>query len=408
VSVRWGWLGGAEIGRTLAAPVAVLMGSGLLLAACGPWRPPETPSIEITRIPPAAPGGTTRLDTIEGRAIGARYGQRIVLYAHSGAWYVQPFVDQPFTPIGPDGTWKSSTHLGTDYGALLVDAGYRPAATLDALPAPGAGVVVVVRVPGEPELWRRRWVQLSGLAAGAAAALGLHRFRLQALTRRLHLRAEERLAERTRIAQELYDALWQGFLSAWMQLHLVADELPDGSPQKPRLDRVLRTMGQVIDEGRNVLYGLRTPGGDAEPIEGSLSRIARQLDAEGAVGFRVNVEGSPRDLHPIIREEVCRVGREALTNAFRHSRARRIDLEIHYSGRVVRLVVRDDGCGFAARRRPSAGQCGAGLFGMRVRAERIGARLRVRSRPGAGTEIVVSVPGRIAFQPHSAAHEAGE
>src|ERR1700749_1857434 len=93
----------------------------LLLFACllcGGCRSQQSASIEFTTIPFAEEGGTQRLDPIEGRVNGARPGQFIVLYARSGAWYVQPYADQQFTTIQPDSTWKNTTHLGTEYAAL--------------------------------------------------------------------------------------------------------------------------------------------------------------------------------------------------------------------------------------------------------------------------------------------------
>jgi hypothetical protein len=97
---------------------------------------------------------------IKGRVSGARAGQQIVLFARSGAWYVQPFIDQSFTKIQPDSTWSSSTHLGTEYAALLVEPGYRPPVTTDVLPSIGGGVIAVTIAPGEvrllaPVFWQK-------------------------------------------------------------------------------------------------------------------------------------------------------------------------------------------------------------------------------------------------------------
>lgn len=108
------------------------------------------PSIEFSRIPRADEGGPDKMDSIEGRVINAQPGQQIVLFAKSGAlWWVQPLVDQPFTNIQPDSTWKSSTHLGTEYAALLVNPGYSPPRTIEAIPANGAYIAAVAVVKGE-------------------------------------------------------------------------------------------------------------------------------------------------------------------------------------------------------------------------------------------------------------------
>jgi hypothetical protein len=106
------------------------------------------PSIEFTQVPRADPGGPDTLEEISGRVIGGRPGQQIVLYAKAGKWWVQPMSNQPFTTIQADSRWQSSIHLGTDYAALLVETGFKPAATIDSLPQEGGLIVSVKVVPG--------------------------------------------------------------------------------------------------------------------------------------------------------------------------------------------------------------------------------------------------------------------
>jgi hypothetical protein len=121
------------------------------------------PAIEFTHVPPANPGGPDTLEEISGRVIGARPGQQIVLYAKAGTWWVQPMADQPFTAIQADSQWRSSIHLGTDYAALLVESGFKPAATIDSLPQEGGLVVSVKNVPGtKPTLSVPTTIKFSG------------------------------------------------------------------------------------------------------------------------------------------------------------------------------------------------------------------------------------------------------
>jgi hypothetical protein len=108
----------------------------------------QAPEVRISRAPDANPGGPEKLDYIEGTVRNVRQGQHIALYAHSGIWWVQPFSDKNTTNILPDGRWKNSTHLGTEYAALLVDADYVAPAKMSALPAIGNGVVAVATVSG--------------------------------------------------------------------------------------------------------------------------------------------------------------------------------------------------------------------------------------------------------------------
>jgi hypothetical protein len=125
---------------------AVLGLTCLLAVGCRSPHAQVAPSIEFTKLPPAAEGSAFLLYPIAGRVTGATPNQRVVLFARSGVWWVQPLVDQPFTPIRRDSTWRSSTHPGDAYAALLVDAGYKPPPTMDALPRRGGLVEAVVTV----------------------------------------------------------------------------------------------------------------------------------------------------------------------------------------------------------------------------------------------------------------------
>jgi signal transduction histidine kinase len=384
---------GGHVGVARAC-FAVSTAFGVISSGCGPGRTRSAPSITIDHVPRADPGGTPRLSDIAGQAAGAQPGQRVVLYARSGDWYVQPFVDAPFTAIRSDSTWASRTHLGTDYAALLVNADFQPPAIAAALPGPGGGVAAAAVVAGAPPFWLRRSFVLLGLAAAVAGGIALHFVRVRVLTRQLHLRAEERLAERTRIAQSLYDTLLQGLLGASLQLHMALAELPDDSPHRAPFAAALATLGAVAEEGRRVLHGLRGGGDAAEGLDGALLRLRGDAMDEG-LDFRVNVLGPERALHPIIRDEVYGVCREAVANVLRHARAKTIRVEIQYGSRALRVAVRDDGCGIGSYR--AARASGAGLWRMEARAEAIGARLRVRSRSGGGTEVVLSVPGPVVY-----------
>jgi ligand-binding sensor domain-containing protein len=254
----------------------------------------------------------------------------------------------------------------------------------------------------DPLFWETWWFLLGIFVAFMGCIVGVYQIRLRQITSRINLGFQERLAERTRIAQELHDTLLQGFLSASMQVHVVSDSLPEDSSVKPTLTRALELMRQVIDEGRNAVRGLRSSQSASLGLEQAFSRIQQELvtgdHTVGDIEFRVIVDGEQRPLHPVLRDDVYRIGREALINAFRHARAKKIEMEVKYTSRRFCILVRDDGCGID----PSVLQTGRdghwGLSGMRERADRIGARLQVMSSASAGTEIELSVPGNVAFQ----------
>lgn len=250
----------------------------------------------------------------------------------------------------------------------------------------------------EPMLWQTTWFRLSAVAVCFLAGWGIYRVRVMRLARQLNIRFEERLAERTRIAQELHDTLLQGFLSASMQLHVAAEAVPPDSPAKKLLSHVQQLMSRVIDEGRNAVRGLRAGPGTGDDLEQAFARIPVEMAISDQVEFHVFVDGQVRPLHPMIRDEIYRIGREAAVNAFRHSNGTRIEIELEYSPQHVRMLVRDNGRGIDEEVIRTGREGHWGLSGMRERAQRIGAHFKVWSRAGAGTEIELTVPNQVAFQ----------
>jgi len=374
---------GPWVRRRITSLLAIIC---ILLTGCQWSR--HSPSIEFTSVPLAEAGNPNKLTAIRGLAIGAQPDQRIVLYARSqNTWWVQPFANQPFTKIQADSTWESSTHPGVEYAALLVGPEFRPPVTSNALPS--QGVIASAVTEGTPPVWRRWWFLLACVLAGLLGVFAFHRFRLNQMADKLTIRFEERLAERMRVAQILHDTLLQGVISASMQLHVAVDQLPASSPALHPLHRVLESMRQVVEEGRNTLRGLRSPMDSVHELEKSLSRIPQELNIDEDIGFRVLVKGSALPLQSTICADLYSIGREALIHVFRQSRARDVKMELRYTASEFRLLVRGDGRG---------PELPSGLAGMRDRAESIGARLKVRSRLVGGTEIELRVPNYVAFE----------
>jgi signal transduction histidine kinase len=385
---------------TWSVGTTLLVGICLVLGGCEARQSADSagrPRIEFTSVPLASAGNAEKLVTIKGRVTGAYPGQQVVLYAKDGtAWWVQPFANEPFTRIQPNSRWSNSTHPGTDYAALLVGADFQPPPTAAVLPT--AGVVAFTVTRGERVFWQRWWFALICVIAAALAIFGVHRLRLHQATRQLSLRFEERLAERTSVAQELHDTLLQGVIAASMQLQVAVDQVSTDSPAQPALNRVLQLMGQVVEEGRNTVRGLRSSIGSVHDLEQSFSKIPQELNPQQEIGFRVIVEGRAVPLRPLIRNDVYGIGREALVNAFRHSGASSIEVELEYAAHQLRVLVRDNGCGINPEVLRSERGGHWGLSGMRERAERIGAKLKVSSSAASGTEVELRVPGRLAFE----------
>lgn len=248
-----------------------------------------------------------------------------------------------------------------------------------------------------PAFYETRAFMVTVTALGIAGLWAVYRLRLRRIATRLNMRFEERLTERARIAQELHDTLLQGFISTAMQLDMITETVGNDDPTKSKLDRVLQRMREVINEGRDAVQGLRARPA-VDDLAHTLARGAEDLRGNQAVEIRLVVVGLPRPLNPLIRDEIYRIGREALANAFRHANPTRVEIELEYATNQFRLKVRDNGQGFESGVAEFGRPGHWGVSGMRERAERIGARLQIRSRIKAGTEVDLVVPGQVAFR----------
>lgn len=208
--------------------------------------------------------------------------------------------------------------------------------------------------------------------------------------REWNLREEERRRERARIARELHDTLLQGLLSASMQLCLADQWVPADSPAKPLLSRVLDLMRKGIAEGRAALQGLRSADVPSTVLEKVLSDFKDGLLSSDQARLRIVIMGQPKSLDPTVQEQIYLIAREALLNALRHSQAKSVEAEIEYLPTKLRVVVRDNGIGIDPQVLRSGRKTHWGLAGMRERAAGIGARFRVWSRQGVGTEMEIS------------------
>ena len=210
---------------------------------------------------------------------------------------------------------------------------------------------------------------------------------------------EARVGERTRIARDLHDTLLQSFHGILLHLQILSNELPGGTP-KERLESVMDQAEQAIVEGRDAVQGLRASTVERNDLALAIRTLGEELAASNSrrPDFTVQVEGAPRNLHPILRDEVYRIAGEAMRNAFRHADAQRIEVEIHYDERQLRVRVRDNGKGIDPKLISDDGHEGHfGLRGMRERAKLIGGKLTVWSELDSGTEVELSIPAARAY-----------
>jgi signal transduction histidine kinase len=207
---------------------------------------------------------------------------------------------------------------------------------------------------------------------------------------------EERIRERTRIARDFHDTLLQSFHGLMLRLQAVDELLPE-SKAKEQLEQTLERADQAIAEGRSAVYDLRSSTAITNELAQAVKAVGDELATQDAAAFRLVVEGPTRELHPIIRDELYRIAREALRNAFSHARAHHIEAELTYGDRAFRLRIRDDGDGIPPEILDGGRPGHYGLPGMRERAKQIGGKLDVWSGAGAGTEIELAIKGSNAY-----------
>jgi PAS domain S-box-containing protein len=224
-----------------------------------------------------------------------------------------------------------------------------------------------------------------------------------------HVGLEARVSERMRIAREMHDTLLQSLQGLMLRFQAVRNMLPRRPEDAMRaLDGALTRADQALTESRDAIQGLRSAPVAAIDLADLLTAMGQELaDSQEAncdsPAFCVKVEGERQTLAPNLQNEIYRIGREALRNAFQHADARHIHAEIVYHERVLRLRIRDDGKGIAPKVLEEGGRAGHwGLIGVRERAKRMGAQLDIRSEPGAGTEVQLTVPASVAYEPSPA------
>ena len=222
------------------------------------------------------------------------------------------------------------------------------------------------------------------------------------LDHQFEMTLEARVGERTRIAREIHDTLLQSFHGLLLGFQTVFQLLPERAVDaKEKLGSAIEQAARAITESRDAVQGLRDSvieGNDLAPAISILGEELATHSNNSRPAFRVAVEGKPRDLHPILRDEVYKISAEALRNAFRHAQAGRVEVEIRYDTEQFRLRVRDDGKGMDPVILSAQGTEGHfGLSGMRERATIMGAKLTVWSEVGAGTEVELCLPARTAY-----------
>jgi signal transduction histidine kinase len=220
--------------------------------------------------------------------------------------------------------------------------------------------------------------------------------RMRQMRKVLSARFDERLTERTRMARELHDT----FLQTLQGSKLVADDALEKSADPVHMRRAMEQLSawleRAIHEGRAALNSLRTSTTQTNDLAEAFKRAAEESRMQSRMDVFFSVSGHSKEMHPVVRDEVYRIGYEAIRNACLHSNGKRLEVSLRY-GKDLAVCVRDNGVGID----PTVAERGKnghfGLQGMRERAERIGGKLIIVSSPDSGTEVKIVVPAGIVF-----------
>jgi signal transduction histidine kinase/ligand-binding sensor domain-containing protein len=253
-----------------------------------------------------------------------------------------------------------------------------------------------------PAYYQTTWFRLALVVLFLALLWAAYMFRVRQLAMQFNRSLEARVSERTRIARDLHDTLLQSFQGLLLRFQSVAKLLPERPDEaRQRLDNAIEQAAEAITEGRDAVQGLRSSAFETNDLANAIAAIAEELTKDTTAGespvIDLEVEGAPRSLNPVVRDEAYRIAGEALRNAFRHAQARRITVEIRYDKRYFRLRVRDDGKGIDEETLRQQSARHFGLPGMRERSEIVGGRLEVWSKLNSGTQVELSIPGTIAY-----------
>lgn len=256
------------------------------------------------------------------------------------------------------------------------------------------GATLEVTIP--PTFLQSVWFKLLFALALLLVGAGFYALRVRQLEARLQNRFDIRIAERERIARELHDTLLQGFQALMLQFKAGVNRLPE--PQQKPLNEALTRAQSVLVEGRDRVRDLRTPHSDVD-LGSALHALASDVARDSGLEIRLISEGAPHDIHSLVHEEIERITEEAVRNAINHAQASTLEILVVWEARRLLVAIRDNGVGIPDDVASQGAREGHfGMIGMRERAGRIGGELVVSSRPGRGTEVALSLPGRVAYR----------
>jgi ligand-binding sensor domain-containing protein/signal transduction histidine kinase len=259
---------------------------------------------------------------------------------------------------------------------------------------------IVYEITQRPLFYQKKWFQLACAVFLVVLLAVIYLARVRQIVRHTRILLETRIAERERIARDLHDTFLQGIQGILLRFHTTTQKLPKDEPLRRVFEGVLDQSDGVMLQGRGLVTGLRMAANDSDDLPINLAMAGKEFRALSDTVHNVIVTGEIRSLDPLVHDEIVKIGREALFNAYRHARATTIETELNYSSSDLRVRVRDDGAGIDPGVLANGKRAGHyGLPGMKERATKVGAQLDIYSRSGVGTEIDLRVPATIAYHP---------
>jgi signal transduction histidine kinase/ligand-binding sensor domain-containing protein len=299
---------------------------------------------------------------------------------------------------GQDKDWQDAGSRRQAYYTNLSAGAYRFRVRAASGTGPWSELAVGPSLILKPPYYQTMWFYALCALSLCAILWVFYELRVRQLTEQVRGRSEERARERVRIARDLHDTLLQGIQGLVLRFHFATEQLPKEEPVRAMLSAALDRADEVIREGREKVLDLRSEAGSSAELEHHLRKTAEALQADGSSRINVLVHGEPRPLQIAVQDELYSVGREAMTNAMRHSQARQVIVELTYGVNQLSLRCSDNGVGVSADYvRASLKQGHWGIIGMRERARNLGCKLEFVSTPHVGTEVAIRVPARKAY-----------
>jgi signal transduction histidine kinase/ligand-binding sensor domain-containing protein len=224
-----------------------------------------------------------------------------------------------------------------------------------------------------------------------------YQLRLRRITAQMDARLDERVAERTRLARDLHDTMLQTIQASQMIAAEAVEQAGDPIRTRATLERLSDWLTQAHQEARASLLALRVSTTQTNDLAEALERLGNESATRYSLHFRLLIEGRVKYMHPIVRDEIYRIGSEAIRNACCHSAGTKVEASLSYSHNLE-LRVRDDGRGIDSEIAAKGKRGHFGLTGMQERAARINAKLTISSSANAGTEVRLVVPGQVIFR----------